>query len=85
MPAILPELRYAVKERLLRNLRRCRDARLRCHYLIVITLNEGLTVATVARGGTDYTEFDWAGPIALVLGNEATGLDDVLAEGVPVG
>jgi transposase len=49
MPAILPELRYCVKQRLLRNLRRCRDARLRCHYLIIITLNEGLPVAAVAR------------------------------------
>ena len=32
------------------------------------------TVATVARGGTDYASFDWAGPVALVLGNEAGGL-----------
>ena len=44
-----------------------------------LTSRRFTTVATVARGGTDYTEFDWAGPIALVLGNEATGLDDVLA------
>jgi len=36
------------------------------------------TVATVVRGGTDYTAFDWTGPVALVLGNEATGLDDAL-------
>ena len=36
------------------------------------------TVATVVRGGTDYTDFDWTGPVALVLGNEATGLDDEL-------
>jgi RNA methyltransferase, TrmH family len=37
------------------------------------------TVATVVRGGTDYAEFDWTGPVALVLGNEAGGLDDGLA------
>jgi len=43
-------------------------------------LREGglTTVATVVRGGTDYTEFDWTGPVALVLGNEAGGLDDAL-------
>jgi tRNA C32,U32 (ribose-2'-O)-methylase TrmJ len=34
----------------------------------------------VVRGGTDYVEFDWTGPVALVLGNEAGGLpDDVVA------
>jgi transposase len=49
MRTILPKLPFAVKERLLRNLRRCRDARLRTHYLIVITLNEGLAVAVVAQ------------------------------------
>jgi TrmH family RNA methyltransferase len=32
------------------------------------------TVATVVRGGTDYSAFDWTGPVALVLGNEAGGL-----------
>lgn len=36
------------------------------------------TVATVVRGGTDYAAFDWTGPVALVLGNEATGLPDDL-------
>lgn len=49
MTTILPKLRLSVKERLLRNLRRCRDARLRTHYLIVITLNQGLSVAVVAQ------------------------------------
>jgi TrmH family RNA methyltransferase len=38
------------------------------------------TVASVVRGGTDYVAFDWTGPVALVLGNEAGGLpDDVVA------
>ena len=36
------------------------------------------TVATVVRGGTDYAAFDWTGPVALVLGNEAGGLDEAL-------
>jgi TrmH family RNA methyltransferase len=36
------------------------------------------TVATVVRGGTDYVEFDWTGPVALVLGNEAGGLAEDL-------
>jgi len=38
------------------------------------------TVATIVRGGTDYATFDWSGPVALVLGNEAGGLaDDLVA------
>jgi transposase len=48
MSAILPKLRLAVKERLLKNLRRCRDAGLRTRYLIVITCNEGCSVAHIA-------------------------------------
>jgi TrmH family RNA methyltransferase len=38
------------------------------------------TIATVAREGTDYYDATLASPLALVLGNEATGLtDDVVA------
>ena len=40
------------------------------------------TVATVVRGGTDYVAFDWTRPVALVLGNEATGLADDVATAV---
>ena len=36
------------------------------------------TVATVVRDGTDYAAFDWTGPVALVLGNEAGGLPEDL-------
>ncbi len=43
------------------------------------------TVATVVRGGDDYAGFDWTRPVALVLGNEATGLDTALAAGLDVG
>ena len=34
------------------------------------------TVGTVVRGGVDYTAFDWRQPVAIVLGNEASGLSD---------
>ncbi len=37
------------------------------------------TVGTVVRGGTDYAAFDWRRPVALVLGNEAAGLDPEVA------
>ena len=43
------------------------------------------TVATVVRGGTDYVAFDWTRPVALVLGNEAAGLDDGLAASLDAG
>lgn len=35
-------------------------------------------LGTVVRGGTDYAEIDWTVPIALVLGNEASGLPGTL-------
>ncbi len=41
MTPIVPEVRFAVKQRLLRNLRRCREAGLRLRYLIVINLLGG--------------------------------------------
>ena len=34
------------------------------------------TVGTVVRDGTDYTRFDWNRRVAVVLGNEASGLPD---------
>jgi TrmH family RNA methyltransferase len=37
------------------------------------------TVGTVVRDGTDYTAFDWRQPVAVVLGNEASGLTAELA------
>ncbi len=43
------------------------------------------TVASVVRGGVDYTAFDWTGPVALVLGNEATGLEGSLVAGLDAG
>jgi len=41
MPVILPPPRFAVKQRLLKHLRRCRDAALKTRYLIVINLAGG--------------------------------------------
>ena len=36
----------------------------------------GMTaVGTEVRGGTDYADFDWRHRVALVFGNEASGLD----------
>ncbi len=46
----------------------------------------GLTaMATVVRGGTDYAAVDWTAPVALVLGNEAGGLDDDLVASLDLG
>jgi transposase len=38
MGAIIPDLRYSAKERLLKNLRKCGDAKLRIRYLIIANL-----------------------------------------------
>jgi RNA methyltransferase, TrmH family len=43
------------------------------------------TVATVVRGGTDYAAFDWTQPVAVVLGNEAGGLDEELVATLDAG
>ncbi|MHB8497613.1 MAG: TrmH family RNA methyltransferase [Acidimicrobiales bacterium] len=40
------------------------------------------TVGAVVRGGTDYASFDWVRPVALVVGNEANGLDQEVAAGL---
>lgn len=39
-------------------------------------------LAAVARGGRSHTEVDLAGPVALVLGNEASGLSPELAPAI---
>jgi RNA methyltransferase, TrmH family len=38
------------------------------------------TLATVVRDGEDYAGLDWSTPSAVFLGNEASGLDAVLAD-----
>jgi RNA methyltransferase, TrmH family len=39
---------------------------------------EFTTVGTAVRDGTDYASFDWRRRVALVFGNEASGLDETL-------
>jgi RNA methyltransferase, TrmH family len=39
-----------------------------------------VTVGAVVRGGSDYATFDWRQPVALVLGNESSGLDASIAD-----
>lgn len=41
MSSIVPQVSFFVKERLNKSLQRCRDARVRCRYLIVINLLKG--------------------------------------------
>src|SRR5947209_19473380 len=48
MSAILPPLRYSVKERIRRHLRACRDAGLKTRYLIVVYLRNGRSVLQTA-------------------------------------
>jgi len=40
------------------------------------------TVGTVVRGGVDYAVFDWNRRVAMVFGNEASGLGDSVAGGL---
>ncbi len=48
MPAIVLKVRYAVKERLLKNLRQCRDAGTRLRYLIILNILNGRSARTTA-------------------------------------
>jgi transposase len=45
MKAIVPKVRFSVKERLLKSLRRCRDARVRLRYLVIVNVLNERTVA----------------------------------------
>jgi transposase len=70
MPSIIPALRFAVKQRLYKELRRCRDARTRTRYLIILNLSNGkgayptaevlgihnTTVYRVAKGFREHGE-----------------------------
>ena len=49
MSTILPRLRLAVKDRVLKSLRRCTDAKLKIRYLIIVLLNEGRSPEHIAR------------------------------------
>ncbi len=48
MPAIVLKVRHAVKDRLLRNLRRCRCAGTRLRYLIIVNVLNGRSARTTA-------------------------------------
>jgi transposase len=49
MCSIVPKVRFSVKERLLRHLRRCRNAGLRTRYLIIINLLNGRSAYETAE------------------------------------
>ncbi len=41
---------------------------------------EFMTVGTAVREGVDYAAYDWRQPVALVFGNEASGLSDAVLD-----
>jgi transposase len=49
MPAIVLKVRFAVKDRLLKNLRRCRNAGTRLRYLMVLNVLSGRSARTTAE------------------------------------
>jgi len=49
MEGIMPCLRQSAKERLLRNMRACRDAKLRIRYLVVVNLMQGRSADETAQ------------------------------------
>ena len=55
MASIVLKVRFSVKEQLLRSLRRCRQARVRLRYLVVLNLANGRSVAETAPA-TEKTE-----------------------------
>ncbi len=87
MASILPRVRYAVKQRLLRHLRRCRDAGLRTRYLIIINLlNQrdayetaavlGVHNTTVYRVAKRFRLYEEAGLLDAREDNGAEKLDE---------
>ncbi len=48
MDGILPKLQWIDKERLVERMRRCRDARLKGHYLIIVNLINGRSLTETA-------------------------------------
>lgn len=49
MPAIVLHVRYSVKQRLLKNLRRCRNPEVRLHYLMVLNVLNGRSARVTAE------------------------------------
>ena len=54
MKAIIPTLRYSAKERLLKNLRRCGDAKLRIRDLIAANLIHQRTPEHIANNSMNF-------------------------------
>ena len=49
MTAIVLKVRYGVKERILKGLRRCRDAKVKLRFLVIVNLLNGRSVAEIER------------------------------------
>lgn len=49
MEGIIPELRFAGKQKLIRRMRKCRDAKLKTRYLIIVNLFSGRSPSETAR------------------------------------
>jgi hypothetical protein len=49
MEGIMPRLRQSAKERLLKNMRKCREAGLKVRYLIVVNLVQGRSADETAQ------------------------------------
>src|SRR5215471_16681180 len=87
MPPILPAVRFAVKEKLRRSLRRCRSAAVRIRYLIVLNLLQGRAAyataealgvhnTTVYRVAARFRQFGEAGLWDAREDNGTTKLDE---------
>ena len=60
MTALVPQLPWSAKQRLLKHLRQCRQAGLKTRYLIIVNLVNGRSAATTAEvlkvgRGTKFT------------------------------
>src|SRR5713226_6350981 len=81
MEGIVPELRWSAKERLIRQMRRCSDAKQKVRYLIIVNLLNGRTVAESAKAvqvgrSTVYDvarRFRERGEAGLIDGREENG------------
>src|SRR5947199_260541 len=49
MEGIVPELRWSAKERMIRQMRRCSDAKQKVRYLIIVNLLNGRTVVETGK------------------------------------
>jgi hypothetical protein len=79
MDGTVPKLRWAVKQKLAERMRRCRVAKLRTRYLIIVHLVQGSALAQTARAVAPSTvyraarRFRQAGEVGLLDGREDNG------------